>query len=164
MAVLSKFARQKKIEYFFKGMSLNKKILEIGCADGWLGQYLKNKGYNNYIGLDIIPPADIIGDIREWEKLGIKKESYDVIIAFEVIEHVDCFKECFDILKPGGKLMITTPLPNRDWILKIFETFHLNQKRTSPHENLTYLKNIKLFKESNIKIVGSLSQWGIFTK
>jgi len=164
MPLLSRYAQKKKIKYFLKRISLQDRILEIGCGTGWVRNYLKQKGVESYIGLDIIPPADIVGDILEWKKLGLKENSFDVIIAFEVVEHVDCFKECYDLLKSGGKLMVTTPVPHMDWILKMLEMMCLNQKRKSPHSKLVYLKDVPYFMHKDIKIVGFLSQWAIFTK
>ena len=164
MPILSQYAQKKKIEYFIDRIPKKNKILEIGCANGWVGEYLKKNGWVNYIGLDIFPPADIVGDIRNWHNLGIKEQSFDIIIAFEVVEHVDCFKECYDILKPGGILMITSPVPHMDWFMKILEYVRLNQKRTSPHTNLIYFKDILYFQEKYIKIITFLSQWGILIK
>jgi 2-polyprenyl-3-methyl-5-hydroxy-6-metoxy-1,4-benzoquinol methylase len=43
--------------------------------------------------------------------LALHPESFDVIIAFELIEHVDCFQEFYDLLKPGGLLMLTSSGP-----------------------------------------------------
>jgi 2-polyprenyl-3-methyl-5-hydroxy-6-metoxy-1,4-benzoquinol methylase len=164
MPILEKFVRRKKVEYFLKNIDKSKSILEIGSGSGWVGDYLKENGWTNYIGIDIVPPADIVGDIRDWKTLGIKEQSFDIIIAFEVVEHVDCFKECGALLKHGGMLMLTTPVPHMDWFLLIMEYLGLNQRRTSSHNNLTYLKKISCFKNKNIKIIKFLSQWGIFIK
>jgi len=59
---------------------------------GWVRQYLEEKGHTGYVGLNLIPPADIVGDIGNWPSLGLKAQSFDYIIAFEVVEHVDCFQ------------------------------------------------------------------------
>lgn len=160
----SEFARKKKIDFFLKKIPKNKHILEIGSGSGWAGDFLKKRGYIHYMGLDIVPPADIVGDIRDWKALGLKAESFDVIIAFEIVEHVDCFKECWTLLRAGGRLLLTTPVPHMDWVLGVMEFLGLNQKRTSPHTNLIYLKNVSCFKKKQIKIVAFLSQWGIFEK
>jgi 2-polyprenyl-3-methyl-5-hydroxy-6-metoxy-1,4-benzoquinol methylase len=47
-------------------------------------------------------PADIVGDILEWKRIGLQPESFDVIIAFELVEHVDCFQEFFDLLSQAA--------------------------------------------------------------
>jgi len=164
MPLLSDVAKQNKIKYFLIDIPKNHKILEIGSGSGWVSDYLKNNGWENYTGIDIVPPAEIVGDIHNWKTLGLEENSFDVIIAFEVIEHVDCFKDCFDLLKPEGKLLLTTPYPLMDWFLILLEFLGLNQKRTSTHNNLVYLKKVSIFKNKKIKIILFLSQWGIFIK
>lgn len=164
MPLISQFAQKKKIKYFIEKIPKDQSILEIGSGSGWVGDYLKKNGWTNYTGIDIIPPADIVGDIQNWKALGLKEESFDFIIAFEVVEHVDCFKECRELLRQGGMLFVTTPVPHMDWFLIMMEFLGLNQKRTSPHNNLVYLKNVTSFKNKKVKNIAFLSQWGIFTK
>lgn len=164
MPFLSDIARKKKIEYFLDRIPRDGRILEIGSGGGWVGEYLKNNGWENYTGLDVTPPADIVGDVKKWKELGIAPESFDVIIAFEVVEHVDCFQECKDMLKPGGMLMLTSPVPHMDWFMKILETLGLNQKRTSPHSNLVYFNKVDCFDKKDVKNVAFMAQWGIFYK
>ena len=145
MPLLSNLAAKKKIDYFTQGVPKDAKILEIGSGSGWVGRYLNEHGWKNYVSIDLFPPADIVGDICRWRDLGLTAESFDVIFAFEVVEHVDCFKPCYELLKPGGKLMVTTPVPHMDWAMKLLETLGLNQKRTSPHDHLVYLSQAPLF-------------------
>jgi len=164
MPLLSDYARRRKIKYFLCDIPKTAKILDIGCGEGWVIEYLRKNGRNNCIGVDIIPPADIIGNINNWKELGLKDNTFDYIIAFEVIEHVDCINACYSLLKNNGKLLITTPLPNMDWLLKILEFLKLNQKRNSPHNNLVYLNTIERFQSNKIKLKAMLSQWAVFTK
>jgi 2-polyprenyl-3-methyl-5-hydroxy-6-metoxy-1,4-benzoquinol methylase len=164
LPLLSDYAQKKKINYFLEQIPKDAKILEIGAGSGWVGEFLKNNGWTNYIGLDIVPPADLVGDIKEWQKLGLKKNSFDYIIAFEVLEHVDCLRECHELLKEDGLLLVTTPAPNADWFLKILENVGLNQKRTSPHDNLVDLSQITIFDVRDVRLMGMLSQWGVFKK
>lgn len=162
--ILSNYAKQKKIDYFFANVPKSSKILEVGCGSKWLGKYLINNGWENYTGLDLCPPADILGSIKDWRKIGLKKNSFDIIVAFEVIEHIDCFREFSDLLKKNGLLFLTSPVPRFDWFLKILEIYGLNQKRTTPHNNLIYFENITLFKPKELKTIAFLSQWGKFKK
>ena len=67
-------------------------------------------------------------------------------------------------LKPGGKMLITTPLPQTDWILKITESFGLNQKRTSPHDYLIDLRTVSIFPYKKISIIFGLGQWAVMQK
>lgn len=162
--ILSNLAQKKKIQYFFNKVPKSSKILEVGCGNYWLGNYLKSNGWKNYLGLDVNPPADIIGDIKNWKKHGLKKNSFDIIVAFEVIEHVPCFKELYDLLKPEGLLFLTSPVPHFDWFLKILESLGLNQKRETPHNHLIYFNKIPLFKPLETKTICFLAQWGKFVK
>lgn len=158
------WAQKKRMMFFAPYIQSEDKVLEIGCASGWVRSALKERGINNYTGLDISPPADIVGDINNWKELDLKPCSFDVIVAFEVVEYVDCFQACYDLLRPGGKMLITTPVPGTDWILSITEFLGLNQKRTSPHNHLVRLKKIQLFHKKEIRIILGLGQWAIFFK
>ncbi len=164
MPLLSAIARRKKTAFFLDPLPKSARILEIGAGSGWAGAYLKRHGWRHYTGLDVVPPADVVGDVRAWDRLGLAAGSFDAVVAFEVVEHVDCFAACRDLLAPGGKLLVTTPLPHRDWVMKALEAVGLNQKRTSPHDHLVYLDRVGGFAGRDVRVVGGLSQWGVFTK
>ena len=164
MPMLSDYARQKKVDFFLEPIPPDARILEIGSGSGWVGEYLKSRGHSGYQGLDLAPPADFVGDIRTWREIGLEPASFDVIIAFEVVEHVDCFQECYDLLASGGRLLLTSPVPHMDWVMKILERLGLNQQRTSPHDHLVYFRDVPCFEHKTVKTVAMLSQWGIFQK
>lgn len=164
MPIVSSIGRNLKLQYFLSNVPKEASILEIGSGNNWLGEYLRAHGWSNYVGLDLEPGADIVGDIREWKSLGLKADSFDAIFALEVIEHVECFQECFDLLKPGGLFFVTSPVPHMDWLCQILEALGLNQKRTSPHDHLIYFKDIPLFEPIDIRVVALFAQWGIFRK
>lgn len=98
----------------------NLNIIDIGCGDGTLLAKIK-KG-NNLYGTDIVESqlvkAEKIGaktaivNIDE-KPLPYENDFFDVAIASEVIEHLflpdNLIKEAYRILKPGGKLILTTP-------------------------------------------------------
>lgn len=164
MPLLTNISRRKKINYFFEAIPKDASILEIGAGSGWVNSYCKANGYTNYVGLDLDGTADVIGNIKNIDSLPFKPKQFDVIIAFEVIEHVDLLEECRFFLKDGGLLILTTPLPTMDWLCFAFEKIGLNQKRTSPHCNLTNIKNLPGFSTEKYSIVGFMGQWGIYTK
>ncbi len=164
MPLLSDIARRKKIRYFLDPIPKDARILEVGCGAKWVGDYLRRHGWNGYVGLDLFPPADVVGDIQRWPELGLAPESFDRIVAFEVIEHVDCFDACYRLLKPGGLLLLTSPVPHLDWVMRGLEWCGLNQTRTSPHSNLTYFARIPKFEAVELKTVAGLAQWGTLRK
>jgi 2-polyprenyl-3-methyl-5-hydroxy-6-metoxy-1,4-benzoquinol methylase len=164
MHLLSALARQAKVRYFFRGIPKDARILEAGCGSGWLGVELARRGFTHYTGIDLRPPASIVGDIRNWHALGLEPNAYDVLAAFELIEHGDFFAAFEALLKPGGLLFLTSPVPRMDGFLRILENLRLNQMRTSPHIHLIAFKNIQRFHPLRIRTLCGLAQWGIFIK
>jgi len=92
-------------------------ILEIGCSTGYGCQFLPDN--YTYMGIDYDPIIIQIAKEQEWRancefvnvdinKIGI--DHYDIIIAFEVIEHLDNGLEIVEMLKRHCKrLLITVP-------------------------------------------------------
>ena len=163
-ALFSEVARHRKEAYFLDRIGPDAKVLEVGSANGWAEKHLRARGRIHYTGLDLHAPANIVGDIRNWKTLGLESASFDVIIAFEVVEHVNCFQEFHDLLKPGGLLMLTSPVPSMDWLCRWLERRGLNQQRTSPHDHLIRFRDIPLFEPLELRTVGLIAQWGIFRK
>ena len=63
------------------------------------------------------------------EALEIEDASLDMIVAHQILEHVDHQKalaECFRCLKPGGRLIATTP------IVEAWATTYVNPEITTP--------------------------------
>ncbi len=163
-APISRYVQGRKVRFFLEPIPLDAAVLEVGCGSGWVGDFFRARGQRRYVGMDLFPPADIVGDIKQWRELGLLPESFDYIVAFEVLEHVDLSRECFDLLKPGGRLLLTSPVPSRDWVLKMLEALHLCQQRTSPHSNLVDLRNLPLFETASYRQRAGLSQWAVLQK
>jgi SAM-dependent methyltransferase len=164
MPILSSIARRLKKSYFLDAVSKEDMVLEIGCGDGWVGRYLGGRGVRQIISIDTNPPATVIGDIRDWRSLGLGAQTFDVIVAFEVLEHVDCMDDCFLLLKPGGRLLVTSPYPPADRFLKKLEEWKLNQPRTSQHDHLMYFEETAQFHISRMWRPLRMSQWCIFRR
>ena len=96
-------------------------ILDVGCSYGYLTNALRKLGHNAK-GIDVSAQAidysrKIYGDFFDTKEVESVKGSFDMIIAIELIEHLTdplkFVKKCAELLKPGGKLIITTP--NKDF-------------------------------------------------
>jgi len=96
------------------------KVLDIGCFDGTIGQFLINNKNDLYgidasrEGVDTANKRGIkakIGNLEE--KFDFKDNFFDVCLAGEIIEHIvdtDFFiDEIKRVLKPNGYLVLSTP-------------------------------------------------------
>jgi SAM-dependent methyltransferase len=158
---LSDVARRGKVKYFLDHLPTDARILDVGCADNWFKAAARARGYHNVTGLDLYPPADIVGDVWTWRSLGLEGHSYDAIIAFEVIEHGDFAQPFHELLKPDGLLCATTPVPRYDPVCKALERLRLLQQRSSPHSHLIDLRAMPHFEIVERRIRAVISQWAI---
>ena len=88
--------------------------------------------------------SHVAGDIRDWRNLALEEKSFDVVIALEVIEHVDCLQDLCDLCKKNGLIVLSSPHPKWDWVMELLERWSLTQQRGSDHCNLTDFKVINL--------------------
>ena len=99
-----------------------KRALDIGCAQGYVVEALRGRGYESY-GLDISPILSgrlgFSAFQASWTHLPFQDEAFDLVTSFEVAEHlpseealIQALREAFRVLKVGGSLIITTPALN----------------------------------------------------
>jgi len=161
LSPLSGAGRRFKINFSLKRLPKDGLILDFGCAENWFKQAAAERGFHNVVGLDLGPPADVIGDIRQWRALDLEPHSFDAIVAFEVVEHGDYAEALHDLLKPDGQLLVTTPVPRMDPICRLLEACRLLQQRSSPHTHLIDLRRFPRFEVIERQVKAGLSQWGV---
>jgi SAM-dependent methyltransferase len=97
-------------------------ILDIGCATGLFLNSMKLKGWKVY-GIEPSPLAaqyaqqrfglDVVQD--SFESAGLDNNIFDVVTLWDVFEHVSnplqTIQKIWDVLKPGGLLVINLPNP-----------------------------------------------------
>lgn len=97
-------------------------VLEVGCGEGRGVDVLISKA-RSFTAVDKIQSAiDALQKRFPTGRFmqmnippldGIKDNSYDVVVSFQVIEHIEndalYLKEIHRVLKPGGVVLITTP-------------------------------------------------------
>ena len=158
---LSRYARRKKLDFFFRHIPPDARILDVGCGEGWVREWAEARGWPGVLGVDLCAPADIVGDVTCWPELGLARHSFDVVIAFEVIEHADMAQALCDLLKPDGMLMATTPVPRLDGVCKALERMGALQPRTSAHSHLVDLRAYPHFDVVERRVRGAVAQWGV---
>lgn len=99
------------------------KVLEIGCATGFMGEYLMKKKKCEVVGVDLGHEeakearkrltSVVEGDIEKEDTLKKIKGKYDVVFASALIEHLKdpnlAVKKWKKFLKKNGFLIVTTP-------------------------------------------------------
>jgi len=114
-------ARRNIVSKLVDKIPLDSKILDIGCSSGELVKLFQEKGYKNTYGVEISQEAVTLAKSKGIEnihsisdtKLPFHEEEFDVIIASDVLEHIEdeisALEEWRRILRSGGVLIIFVP-------------------------------------------------------
>jgi len=137
-----------------------KSILEAGSGFGWDAVGLSIIGNNHVTAMDILPsmidgmtqcldtmdskgkPLNVTPLLGDVCNVDLPKASLDGIVSFEAVEHVhsleQMFAHCFDLLKPGARLVIIND-SNR-WNSEFREaTFEMWKERDGSWEHAQWL-------------------------
>jgi 2-polyprenyl-3-methyl-5-hydroxy-6-metoxy-1,4-benzoquinol methylase len=147
------------------------KILDVGCGDGFHLNLLKQYGSESWHleGVDIDERA-----VRMAEKMNLKvhhgtvetlnlpKNSYDFAFMIQTIEHVahpeKVLAAVFEILKPGGKLVVVTD--NTDsFDFRLFKNSYWGGYHFPRHWNLFNRRSLtKLAEKTGFKVADLTTQ------
>jgi 2-polyprenyl-3-methyl-5-hydroxy-6-metoxy-1,4-benzoquinol methylase len=111
--------RMKVVSEFFKDMGSGLTVLDVGCGDGAMGEYVAGMG-NHVVSIDL---PEIIALSRgnrvlsltsgDAEPLAFAPESFDAVIALDVLDHLwkppSFLEEAYRVLKPKKPLIISAP-------------------------------------------------------
>lgn len=160
-------------------------LLEVGCGEG-RGVELLSPLSQQYVALDKI--TDVIEKLSKTYKnvafrqavvppfSGIEDNSFDVVVSFQVIEHIkdDRFflQEIHRVLKPGGAALITTPnikktLTRNPWHIREYTANELTALASAifdkvASKGITGNKKVMEYYEMNKQSVKKITRWDIF--
>lgn len=153
--------------------SKNKCIIDLGCGNGYLVNYLIEQGYNAY-GTDASEKGIVIAKKTNNDHFYVQDLSsdklpaplqnilFDTIISTEVVEHLydpESFMQfCRNNLQPNGEIIITTPYHGylKNLMLSIFNKWdsHMDPFWLGGHIKLWSKKTLsKLLTDKGFTIV-----------
>jgi 2-polyprenyl-3-methyl-5-hydroxy-6-metoxy-1,4-benzoquinol methylase len=159
-------------------------VLEVGCGEG-RGVEIMLPRATTFTGIDKIQEVvDNLSDKYPKGKFrqmhippfsGIADGAYDVVVSFQVIEHIrndlGYLKEIHRVLKPGGKALITTPnikmsLSRNPWHIREYtadELGGLARKVFSKVKMLGVTGNEKVmsYYQENKRSVEKMMRWDV---
>ena len=142
-----------------------KDVLDCASGEGYGSAFLARTA-RRVIGVDIAEHAvnacnrkyDLsncsfqVGSIAKLEQ---DDRSFDLVTCFETLEHVNhedqmlALKELSRVLKPSGKLLISTPDKNSGIARKYFNPYHLNELTLKEFGDLlsSHFKSVKIYSQ-----------------
>lgn len=119
-------------------------VVDIGTGTGANLRLLRQIGFKNVTGID--PSAEAarwcaekgLGDVKFGDAKGLPlpDQSVDLVIATDVIEHVEddqlAVNEIYRILRPGGTVLFTVPAFPSLWGLQDEVSHHYRRYRMGP--------------------------------
>lgn len=135
MKALDRYLQNVRIQKAKKYIKKNDVVLDIGSSDGVLFEKCKEKVRHGY-GIDPILREEksaafytlIPGKFPEAVPKGL---TFDTVLMLAVLEHIPknmhvaLSKNIYELLKPGGRVIITVPSPKVDYILKVLLKLNL---------------------------------------
>jgi SAM-dependent methyltransferase len=111
---------RKRLPFILEHLKEGEAVLEIGAFNRELGDRIKRYSpRTSYKSVDIDPAYP-----HDYSSLEEVKEKFDMVLLFEVIEHLDwnegrkMVAKIFEILNPGGRVILSTPnvyTPGQYW-------------------------------------------------
>lgn len=172
--------RRNQLILKFAKLTHNKTLIDIGTGAGWL-PHLALKYTKNIFAIDLsdrqlklaekrIGKANFVFRKGSLYKIPARNSSFDVIVASEVIEHLEypekALKEAHRILKDDGTLIITVPFKEKIKYVTCMHcykltsvnghlhSFDIRSLRKLLHNSGFYIVKYKLFNSKFTSLLG----------
>lgn len=168
--------------YYLSLEYISGNVLEVGCGEGRGIDLVKAK-CDSFTGIDKIP--EVVEALKskhpgtDFRQMvippfsGLNDNAYDVVISFQVIEHIKkdraYLKEIHRVLKPGGIALITTPnikmsLSRNPWHIREYTASELTTLAKSVFPDVTMMgvsgnKTVIDYYEENRISVDKMMRW-----
>ncbi len=140
-------------------------LLDVGCGydanflNLLSGRIKRGIGIDFSISRDLTFPSNLKLVEHNSHKLPLPSSSVDVATMLAVIEHImtplPLLSEIKRVLRPHGKLVLTTPSPRAKYLLEILAKLHLiNRKEILDHKNYYHPRDLhNILKQTGLRDV-----------
>ncbi|HMS22638.1 MAG TPA: class I SAM-dependent methyltransferase [Candidatus Levybacteria bacterium] len=159
------------------------KILEIGCGQGFNTYILSKNKLNTVTGIDLSTVDIKIArqrypgiDFKKMnaERLVFKRDAFDVVIALQILEHVDNLDKVLDeivrVLKFKGRLVASIPFyTSEKWLLRVRPTYfkeihHVRIFKKNELERICQYKGLALVKKKRVGFLQHIELYLLFKR
>jgi SAM-dependent methyltransferase len=160
-------------------------VLEVGVGEGRGVEFLAPRA-KSFLGIDKI--GGVIDSLQtkfpdiEFRQMiippfsGLSDNAFDVVVSFQVIEHIkndrEYLMEIYRVLKPGGTALITTPnikmsLSRNPWHIREYTASELSDLTGDifndvKMQGITGNEKVMAYYEDNKQSVNRMMRWDIF--
>ena len=105
---------------YFTFMNRESSLIEVGCGAGQFANLLFDQGFTNYRGIDFSEQAIALAkkaNLKFQDKFAVDDAftssifdcDYEMVILFEIIEHLQEDLKLLERIKPGKKVLLSVP-------------------------------------------------------
>lgn len=138
------------------------RILEFGCGPGLFAEMLQDRSFWDYVGIDFSPVAIAMAKTKSRQDFicadffdakpvstpnaifeTVFDVGYNVVLALEVLEHLDHDLKLVERIRPGSRVIFTVPQFGAPSHVRVFKTEESVLDRYSPFLDEVVITKVK---------------------